>query len=320
MFLRRIKTAIRHILNHRGYDIDKLINKKPLINRIITFMGYDIRRLFPDPDVSDINMYINTWGAACLVKKPFYNIGAGTFWHPAWTNMDYESKWYSSSSKYTRTGITYDLLSMSPFPIETNSANVVYSSHTVEHISDQAAQNMFNEAHRILKKGGVMRITTPDIDLYFRAYKNKDRSFYFWMDLFSTPSEVTRIKLAKPMNEASDGEIFLYQFASSVSPLHADGAQERIMDIELENIFTEKEYEDALNYCTAKCPLEIQKKYPGNHINWWNKNKLMRMLKNAGFTDVFPSGYGQSSCPILRNTHYFDNTHPKISLYVEAVK
>jgi len=80
------------------------------------------------------------------------------------------------------------------------------------------------------------------------------------------------------------------------------------------------EYEEALNHCISKCSLEVQKKYPGNHINWWNKDKLFRMLRMAGFENIYLSGYGQSLSPVLRNTWIFDNTHPKLSLYIEAVK
>ncbi len=35
---------------------------------------------------------------------------------------------------------------------------------------------------------------------------------------------------------------------------------------------------------------------------------------------IMISGYGQSYAPVMRNTSLFDSTHPKISLYVEAVK
>jgi len=44
------------------------------------------------------------------------------------------------------------------------------------------------------------------------------------------------------------------------------------------------------------------------------------MLRKAGFSKIFLSGYGQSFSPVLRNTDLFDNTHPEISLYVEAIK
>lgn len=80
------------------------------------------------------------------------------------------------------------------------------------------------------------------------------------------------------------------------------------------------DYEKALNYIKDKCILEIQKKYSVDHINWWNKDKLFRMLQEAGFEEVYLSGYGQSLSPVLRNTSYFDNTCPYLSLYVEAKK
>jgi hypothetical protein len=44
------------------------------------------------------------------------------------------------------------------------------------------------------------------------------------------------------------------------------------------------------------------------------------MLKNAGFENIYLSGYGQSFSPVLRNIYFFDNTHPKVSLNVEAFK
>ena len=70
----------------------------------------------------------------------------------------------------------------------------------------------------------------------------------------------------------------------------------------------------------GKGPIEIQRKYPGNHMNWWNKAKAMAMLRQAGFAEVYPSGYGQSYSPVLRNVALFDNTYTPVSLYVEARK
>ena len=125
---------------------------------------------------------------------------------------------------------------------------------------------------------------------------------------------------SKLLSEASIQQIFLGHFATSLSPLRICGSPERISDEELDRIFGEMEYEEALNYCTSKCSLEIQKKNPEEHINWWNEKKAFRMLKEAGFEETYRSGYGQSFCPVLRNTSLFDNTHAKISLYMEAIK
>ena len=56
------------------------------------------------------------------------------------------------------------------------------------------------------------------------------------------------------------------------------------------------------------------------HKTWFNAEKLLEMLKLAGFEEVYKSAYMQSRSPILRNPNFFDNTHPDISVYVEAVK
>ena len=55
-------------------------------------------------------------------------------------------------------------------------------------------------------------------------------------------------------------------------------------------------------------------------MNWWNEKKTIAMLKEAGFKQIYRSGYGQSLCPVLRNINFFDKTHPKNSLYIEAMK
>lgn len=44
------------------------------------------------------------------------------------------------------------------------------------------------------------------------------------------------------------------------------------------------------------------------------------MLEIAWFKKIFKSGWGQSFSPLMRDTFLFDKTHPKISLYMEAVK
>lgn len=282
--------------------------------------GYQINRVSMIQSLPDVEVYKTLYSKDTIKNKRFYNIGAGGFSHTYWTNVDFDSEWYVKNRLNTLKGIQYDLISLGPLPINTDSAEVVYSSHTVEHITDKAAYNMIKEAHRILKPNGYLRLTAPNIDLHYRAYKENDRHYFYWINTYSVAENWKRAKYNKPLNKATTGEIFLAQFATSVSTLHGDGAKERIDDTELFRIFKEMDYEEALNYCCSKCPLEIQRIYPGNHINWWNETKIFSMLKKAGFTRIYLSGYGQSFCPILRDVRFFDNTHPKISIYVEAIK
>jgi len=269
---------------------------------------------------NDKNLYVKYFSKDSIKNKLFYNIGAGSFNHSFWTNIDYESDWYLKNKDNTRNGIQYDLLSLDPLPINANTAEIVYSSHTIEHITDKAAQFIFGEVYRTLKKNGIFRLTTPNIELAYRAYSNNDLHYFHYIHRFSITSIIINgIEVIKDKRNASIEQLFLHHFASSISSLHNFG-EKKLSDNEIKNLFNEKDLESALNYCTALCQLEIQKKFPGNHINWWNKDKLFKMLKKAGFNKIFLSGYGQSLSPVLRNTDFFDNTHPEMSFYVEAFK
>ncbi|MEM6630474.1 MAG: methyltransferase domain-containing protein [Bacteroidota bacterium] len=288
--------------------------KKQLV-KLAQGLGYDIKKR----PKADLNIYQQLYSKESLENKRFYNVGAGGFSHPYWTNVDFLSDWYSHYD-ISPSAIHHDLMSLEDLPIPSDCGEVVYSSHTVEHITDAAAQKLFNEAYRILKKGGILRITTPNINLEYRAYQDDDRNYFYWIDNYSRKEECDRVNINKPMNQASTEQIFLHHFASNASELHKDGAEKRISDEELKQVFAEKPLAEALNYCTSKCEEEIQSKYPGNHINWWNPDKMTRMFQEAGFSKIFRSGYGQSFSPVMRDLTLFDNTHPKISLYMEAVK
>lgn len=215
--------------------------------------------------------------------------------------------------------INFDLFSLEPLPIEDASAEIVYTSHTIEHINDEASQNMFNEAFRVLKKDAIFRLTTPDVDLYYKAFRNNDNDFYWWIDLYST-KEVCNKAGIYPFNQFSLAQIFLFSFATHTSQIVKDTTVQKINDNDIDKIFTDLKYHDALNYFISKCTIEAQRKFPGYHMNWWNWTKAEKMLKNTGFKEVYKSGFGQSVAPIMRNTVLFDKQDPKDSLYVEAIK
>ncbi len=291
---------------------------KDKINKILKVFGQKLVKIDRDPFKK--SGYKRNFEEKSLHERRFYNVGAGNFYHPYWTNIDYISDWYKGNSKYTNQGIHYNLFSLSPLPLEDNMAEILYTSHTIEHIKDQHAMNLFKEAFRVLKKGGIFRITAPDMDLHYNAYMKNDIDFFYWKDWYAKKNDYERIGLNAPLSTASIHQLFLQKLATAATILHIDGVKNRITDEEMQKIFSTRKKENAFDYCCNQCPLEIQKKYPGNHTNWWNREKAVRFLKEAGFEDIVISGYGQSSTPVLRNTLLFDTTHPQTSFYIEASK
>lgn len=56
-----------------------------------------------------------------------------------------------------------------------SSVDVVYSSHMLEHFTAEQARALLEEAYRVLKPGGLVRIVVPDLAHITRAYLEGDR-------------------------------------------------------------------------------------------------------------------------------------------------
>jgi len=55
-------------------------------------------------------------------------------------------------------------------PFAAGSAEVVYSSHMLEHLTREEAQAFLNEAFRILRPGGWLRLVVPDLRRRAESY------------------------------------------------------------------------------------------------------------------------------------------------------
>ncbi len=280
-------------------------------------MGIDIKAV----DTStDEQVYKLLYPAESIEKKAFYNIGAGRFNHPCWTNVDGESEWYGNLNKPQATGITFDMFAHQPLKVADYSAELIYTSHTIEHADNESVQYLFNDCFRMLKKGGVFRIVTPHTENAYRAWRRGDRAYFYWSEWDSLNVDFERLCLKLPLREATLSQIFLDDFASAAAEITTVGNEKRISDTELEKLFNELPFDKAMDYCISLCSIDDQRKYPFRHMNWFNDDKLITMLKKAGFTSVTKSAYLQSDAPVLRNAKYFDQTLPKVSLYFEASK
>lgn len=66
------------------------------------------------------------------------------------------------------------------FPWKDDSAHIVYSSHTLEHLSREEGLKFLKECHRVLRKGGIIRIVVPDLKHFVEEYsKGKVRAVEF---------------------------------------------------------------------------------------------------------------------------------------------
>lgn len=267
---------------------------RALLRKCLFAAGYVLSRV-PSPQ-------IDKYPTSIRPSVPRYlNIGAGTWRHSMWHNLDNPRDDYSKSRQ---ADLPFDLTSGGLWPIEDSSLDLIFSSHTIEHLNDKFVGDLCREAYRCLRPGGIIRLTTPDMDLYATAYERRDRSFFD----YATATTNHSIK-----------QSFLQCFAGLLSDFHKGDELPKVSDEEIADAWrTSKNKADFFDRFCRSIPDDLVRAYPKHHKTWFTAEKLCGLL--CQFPNARRSGYGQSSSPILRNTGFFDSTHPQLSLYVEASK
>jgi len=285
---------------------------KKILRNIFAKFGYQISR---KTDPLRLAAYEKLFDKATLAQKPFLNVGAGDFWHPYWTNLDFVSDFYGDVQKEV---IHHDLMSLLPLPFESNSKKICYTSHTIEHIKENAVQVLFNEMHRVLEKGGIARVVTgPDAETDFRALQNNDEDWFYWDHWYEKPGTFED-QYRCPASSVPLAERWLNHVASPLAKHNLASSEIKFGEKEILAIIKEHGWPKCLDYFGSLCKFDPQR--PGLHISWWTHDKIMNFLKTAGFKNIYRSGYGQSRTPLLRQSPLFDSVHPQMSIYVEAVK
>lgn len=88
------------------------------------------------------------------------NLGCGANFHPDWINID--------AIKQHPSIIAFDLRKKLPF--KSDSIDVIYHSHLLEHFESEKAREFLFECFRVLKPGGIMRVVVPDLEQIARLY------------------------------------------------------------------------------------------------------------------------------------------------------
>ena len=98
------------------------------------------------------------------------NLGSSPIWH--------KEGWHVLDHKLDRTEgykIAGDATAMD---LPDNSCDIVFCSHVFEHIPHIKLPLVLSEINRILGKGGVLRLLTPDLHKIAKAYIDKDEEFF----------------------------------------------------------------------------------------------------------------------------------------------
>lgn len=142
----------------------QIIKPKTIIVKVNIGSGLTVAQEWINIDVS-LNAFVSKWPSFLL--KMLYKISEA--------KQSYSYKEYRNILKknfFVHHNIEYGI----PFP--DNSIDYIYMSHVIEHMFKEKAEKLLMDAHRTLKKSGLIRIGVPDLEYAISLYRkgNKEQA------------------------------------------------------------------------------------------------------------------------------------------------
>jgi len=115
------------------------------------------------------------------------NLGCGEDIRPGWVNIDL-APGVDPAAHSDAAFISCDL--RLGLPLEEASCDYVYSSHFFEHLEYKHGLQLMRDCHRVLRPGGVFRVSLPNLKGIFDAYLRGDEAYFDLIDKLALLPEV----------------------------------------------------------------------------------------------------------------------------------
>jgi predicted SAM-dependent methyltransferase len=116
---------------------------------------HQLRRIILRSDERLLNDYLHK------TTIPKLHIGAGWRRFEGWLNTDLEL-----IPEVMRMDATQQ------FPFDDETFQYIYAEHMIEHVPYEKGVYMLRECHRVMRKGGVIRVITPDLAAIIGLYRS----------------------------------------------------------------------------------------------------------------------------------------------------
>tara|TARA_B110000908_G_scaffold22296_1_gene25250 strand:+ start:151 stop:858 length:708 start_codon:yes stop_codon:yes gene_type:complete len=197
--------------------------------------------------------------------------------------------------------INFNLNTFDNIPIINNTFDIVFSSHTFEHIRQEYLYNILINIHRILKPNGLFRIIVPNFRKSVDQFKNNNFNYFK-----SISKEVGTGRSNNIEDRFSRFNISFIKNGISQGPkLNTDDI------IKIKN----SSYKDIRELLLTKIPDNAE--YYG-HVNIIEQDFLISLLKQCKFKEINIINYGESRNKLCKNRIF--NNRPNSSLFIECIK
>lgn len=106
------------------------------------------------------------------------HVGCGNVLLKDWLNVLYEKRQVYGHIRRDNGALRLNYNLLKPWPIENNSIKFIAGSHFIEHLDLNDGIKFLGEAFRVLRPGGVIRLSCPDLEIYAEHYVKRDKNFF----------------------------------------------------------------------------------------------------------------------------------------------
>jgi predicted SAM-dependent methyltransferase len=279
------------------------------------------------------------------MSSSYLNIGCGSIFHLSWNNIDSHQNSSLIQIHDIRKGL----------PFSNGYLDACYSSHVLEHLTQEQAKSLLNECIRVLKSNGIIRLVVPDLEAIARNYLStlersltgnvESQADYEWMmlELFDqTVREFSGGEMGKYLSlpDLPNREFILSRIGYEAEKFW----QKQEEDLRKESHLIEKLKSKKLGWLIQKLRLAIAKLFviiiagkesakafdiglfrnSGEVHQWmYDRFSLGRLLEECGFVDIKICQAHESMIPDF-NSYGLDIIDGKVrkpdSLFIEAFK
>ena len=149
--------------------------------------------------------------------KRLVNICGGEWYYPRWENIDFDK---SVDKFYIDYNI--DLNKEYKLPFDNETVQIIFCSHGIYYLTEDAGKYLLEECYRVLKPNGLIRLVTANFDTdigkhmlekeeEMKQYPNTDKyymcrilSHYSYMDLYNILEKIGFIHIQQMSNKKSN--------------------------------------------------------------------------------------------------------------------
>ena len=106
------------------------------------------------------------------------HVGCGLVFLEGWLNILYEKREEYGRIKEQNGRILLNYNLLKKWPVTDNAIAFIAGSHFIEHLDLNHGIAFVRESYRVMKPGGVIRLSCPDLKIYARNYIDDNKAFF----------------------------------------------------------------------------------------------------------------------------------------------